>query len=210
MVTRARKKPKDQYHHGDLRRALVDAARIELKQVGWRELSLRNVAKRVGVTHTAAYHHFKDKEDLLAQIAADGIVKLHDMIEEEMSKVGPDPIDRMVAASIGYVRMAFADPEAYELMFVVNREHKGEYVTEHMKGRPSAFDQLIRTVTAAREAAGFGKEELMPHVLMHWEIIHGLAMLALAGQHSRLGVDTMEHTVWVANRLRALYPRSKT
>jgi AcrR family transcriptional regulator len=204
---RVRRKPKDQYHHGDLRRALLDAARAELRAVGWRELSLRSVARRVGVTHTAAYHHFSDKRDLLATIAVEGLVALYESIEREMAAAGEDPLDRLAAASVGYVKMAFADPTAYELMFVVASPKEGRDfdIHRHMEGKPDAFQQLVQTMQAVLRARGYGEEELMEHVTMQWELVHGIAMLALVGHHERLQVDTLAHTRWVANRMRALF-----
>ena len=110
-------KKKRAYHHGDLRVALVDAARKELHAVGWQDLSLRSVARRAGVTHTAAYHHFKDKHALLAQIAMEGFVLLDKRMLEAMDEAGPDPIERLMASGGGYLRMAQEDPQAYDLMF---------------------------------------------------------------------------------------------
>src|SRR4051812_26098504 len=108
---------KHSYHHGDLRRALLDAARVELHKVGVHELSLRSVARRAGVTHTAAYHHFADKDALLRRVAQEGFEKLDAAMAQEIEGAGADPVDRLVAAGRGYLAFAAADPQALRLMF---------------------------------------------------------------------------------------------
>src|SRR3954452_9491952 len=108
---------KHSYHHGDLRRALLDAARVELHKVGLRELSLRSVARRAGVTHTAAYHHFADKEELLRRVAQEGFEKLDAAMVKEVEAAGAHPLERLVGAARGYPPFAEDDPEALRLMF---------------------------------------------------------------------------------------------
>lgn len=197
------------YHHGDLRSALLRAARDELHEVGWRALSLRSVARRAGVTHTAAYHHFKDKGALLAEIAVEGFRLLDQRMAEAMGAAGDDPLDRVTASAHGYLRMAVEDPAAYDLMFTGSDVDVSE---ELARVGAAPFHRLVAAVEEARAAAGMKDAHLLDDAMLHWEVVHGLAMLYRARRLERLGLDIEEHTRFVTERLRALYgrpPRSR-
>src|SRR5829696_6591713 len=104
----------DSYHHGDLRRALIDAT-LELLEEG-EEPSLRAVARRAGVSHTAPYHYFADRRNLVAAVAEEGLVAFREALERGASKaVGPP--GRLLEAGVAYVRFAVENPARFRLMF---------------------------------------------------------------------------------------------
>lgn len=204
-VAKAAKK-KRAYHHGDLRAALVEAARKELHAVGWQELSLRSVARRAGVTHTAAYHHFKDKHALLAQIAMEGFVLLDKRMAEAMDAAGPqaDAIERLMASGGGYLRMAQEDPQAYDLMFNGLQFDRGDPQAFHETAR-DPFERLVAAVAAARAQSGRTRGELIVDSLVTWEIVHGAAMLMRAGHFERMNIPRDGHWRYIGEVLRGMY-----
>ena len=112
-------KPEDEsaYHHGDLERALVDTAVRMIRDEGVEALTLRGVGARLGVSRTALYRHFDDKQALLARVAAEGFRRFHEALAAAAAKAeaaGADPMPAMAAA---YVRFARANPSHYQTMF---------------------------------------------------------------------------------------------
>lgn len=190
------------YHHGSLRAALLEAARRELHEVGWLALSLRSVARRAGVTHTAAYHHFADKDALLADVAVEGFQLLDRRMAEAMDAAGADPVDRLMAAAHGYIRMAAEDPAAYDLMF---NGCDTDVSAELQRTGAEPFRRLVAAVKAARESAGIDDDRLLDEAMLHWEVVHGLATLYRTGKHTWLGLDLEAHTHFVTEKLRAFY-----
>src|SRR5688500_9283866 len=96
----------ERYHHGDLRRALVDSALEILEEGG--ELSLRAVARRAGVSHTAPYHHFRDRRRLVAAVATEGLLALRDALAGAGSP--GEPLSRLLECGVAYVRFAVGNP----------------------------------------------------------------------------------------------------
>ena len=109
------------YHHGDLRRALVEAAERILENEGPSALSLRAVAREAGVSAAAPYHHFKDKNELLAAIAQEGFELLAQAMREGAAHE-EDPRRRLNALGVAYVRFARDNPALYNLMYSTSRE----------------------------------------------------------------------------------------
>jgi len=108
------------YHHGDLRRALVDAADRVLERDGPSALSLRAVAREAGVSPAAPYHHFKDKDELINAVALQGF----DLLSEAMKAAATDavsPSERVVSMGVAYVTFARDHPALYHVMFDAKR-----------------------------------------------------------------------------------------
>lgn len=110
----ARKK-RSAYHHGDLERALGDAAVELLAEVG-PGFTLRQVAQRVGVTHGAAYRHFEDRDALVAEVARRGFVELLRMLARRAARAG-GPRARLEALMAGYIGFGWKHPAQYDVMF---------------------------------------------------------------------------------------------
>src|SRR5258706_6813060 len=105
------------YHHGDLRDTLLQSALELLESEGIDALSLRELARRVGVSHAAPSHHFPDKRALLAALAAHGFATLADEMDRAATRAGRDPVRRLTATGVAYVRFALAHPRLFRLMF---------------------------------------------------------------------------------------------
>ncbi|HSZ75473.1 MAG TPA: TetR family transcriptional regulator [Rhizomicrobium sp.] len=158
------KKKLTRYHHGDLRNALLDAARTLLGEDAT-DLSLRAVARRAGVSHAAPYRHFPNHETLLAELAREGFVELRDEIVAAAAMRGFDT-DRIANIGAAYMRFVAKKPALARLMF-----------GPQLPGRDNDA-----ALTEAADAIGteIGRALEDPAVgLAVWAAVHGLAMLIL-------------------------------
>ena len=105
------------YHHGDLRQTLLLAAKELIAENGIENLSLRKLAQRVGVSRTAAYHHFSDKNDLLCAIAAEEFQQRFDQMQSSYNNAKLTDQQKLQQFICDYIRYAAHNPEVYELMF---------------------------------------------------------------------------------------------
>lgn len=161
---------KGRYHHGDLANALVDAAATIVELHGLSDLSLRAAARRAGVSQTAPYRHFKDKEALIAAVAADGFLMLAEDLAKSMAGSGD-----LVLAAKTYLRFALDHPARFQLMF-------GRDVAN-----PQSHRLLVEGQDALRDVFGrlsdAGDEEAL------WAAFHGLADLSVSGAVDLSGDD---------------------
>lgn len=178
MATKGKSK-KDAYHHGDLRRALLDASLALLDEGGVGAISLREVARKAGVSHSAPYHHFPDRASLLAAIAEEGFAELAREMAEARA-AAPDARARLEACGLAYIRFALGSPARFKLMF------RPELApTTAASSAPRAAPTALETLTGAivdAQAAGLAPAgDPKPFVLTAWSSVHGLASLWLDG-----------------------------
>lgn len=162
----------------DLRRTLLDASLELIETEGLEAFSMREVARRAGVSHQAPYHHFPDREAILAAIVAEGFVMLREAMRADL--VGKtNPYARHGALGRTYINFALSHPAHFKLMF--RSEHVREEEHQDAKaGADSAFGALVDVVNeVAREK--YGKEDFAL-VLTSWSLAHGLATLLLEGK----------------------------
>ena len=107
----------DNYHHGNLRQALLDLAESQLLQTRAQDLSLRALAKEIGVSQTAPYRHFADKNALLTALATKGYLSLSEKMIRAQNKKKLDPIEKLRAASKAYIDYSINNPEMFKNMF---------------------------------------------------------------------------------------------
>ena len=153
------------YHHGDLRNALLDAARTILEEESLSQLSLRAVARRAGVSHAAPYRHFPNHESLLVELAIEGFVELRKDLQSAGNS-GDAESDRIAKIGAAYMRFVVRRPELTSLMFgaqLPNRDAFPELGT--------AADAIGAEIGAALHDSALG--------LAVWAAVHGLAMLIL-------------------------------
>jgi AcrR family transcriptional regulator len=187
---------KPSYHHGDLRSALVDAGLAILAEGGDPAgLSLREAARRAGVSAMAPYRHFADKDALLAAIAAIGFERLAEA--QRVADAAPSPAAAMKAQGVAYVAFALDNPALFRLMFGSARPSMGHEVLA--AAAQSSFDLLVSRVLSLSPPAGV-KGCDMDRVLAHWSLVHGLAMLAVDGQLDKFGAPPID----LANRVASL------
>lgn len=190
-------KHKKSYHHGDLRPALLNAAIALIGAQGLSGWSLRECARRAGVSHAAPGRHFADKDALLAAIAEQGFEKLAERGAAAMVAAST-PRDALDAYGAAYVRFALEHPVHFRVMFTAELD-KQKYPDE--KHGVRAFE-LLRE--AARRVAGTSQDDLTP-ALAAWSLPHGLAMLILDGRIPREQVPTPEAAEALARATFALW-----
>lgn len=167
------------YHHGNLRQALIDAAVDQIKTHGIDKLSLRGLARAVGVSQTAPYRHFEDKNQLLADIATQAF---EDLYEATFRYVNPDdtPLVNIGRTGFRYLMFARANPERYKLMFGPSIQNRSNYETMIATGQ-RGFEVLIGEVERGIQRGEFLNQN--PFVLANvlWTQVHGLASLVIDG-----------------------------
>lgn len=173
-ATEARDKP---YHHGDLGNALLQTAIDVIKEEGVAGLRMRDLTRRLGVSHGAPANHFKDRHDLLVAIGVQGFERLTEHQRKMAARPHASPMDALNAIGIAYVEFARDNPAHFEVMFqrglldtpalAQAAAHSFSFLLETIaalspgSGRPSASAQKVRELAA----------------LGSWAMVHGLATL---------------------------------
>jgi AcrR family transcriptional regulator len=167
------------YHHGNLREALLDASIRLIAEVGLSGFPMREVARRAGVSHNAPYRHFRDKDELLAAVGAQGFRELTAaMLEAAKSK--PTALDRLKHSGLAYVSFALRRPEHFTVMFDVPAS-KTHYPECNAEGE-QAFGTLVAFIEAAQREGQLPPGDTRTRALMAWSLVHGIAKLAVAGR----------------------------
>jgi AcrR family transcriptional regulator len=172
---------KKTYHHGDLKNALIQAGVEILAKDGVSGLSLRKVALKAGVSHTAPYSHFADKQALIAAISTEGFRQLYERVSRVTGKYKSQPEKQLVEVAWAYVQFALDDPDRFKVMFSAVLEKEKEY-PEFVAESQRNF-QLVKMIVEANQASGQlrgGPSEMV--ALSAWGIVHGFVMLLLEGQ----------------------------
>jgi|TARA_R110002049_G_scaffold10175_4_gene50709 AcrR family transcriptional regulator len=175
---------KTNYHHGDLRRALLSAAEEELSEKGVEAFSLRGVAKRAGVSHGAPAHHFEDARGLLTELAAQGYQRFIDAQELRQGSSPKNAEAQLAASGLGYIDFATENPALFRLMFSSERPDKSAAVLA--KAADSAFDKLVTDIEHIAQTDPHGDQPAMTDVMAAWAIAHGLADLLIGDRLGRI------------------------
>jgi AcrR family transcriptional regulator len=169
---------KNPYHHGDLRQSLINAAIALISEEGISDLSLRQVARRVGVSHNAPYRHFEDKESLLAAVAEQGFQSLLVAIGTAKQGIPPDSPQRLEAIGVAYVHFALAHPFHYRLMFGDYRCNLSKY-SALAEAAQQSFMVLVNTIREGQMAGIFRLADPVDMARVAWSLVHGQSMLGL-------------------------------
>ena len=166
------------YHHGDLRKALIDASLSIIAADGAEALTLRSAAREAGVSHAAPYAHFEDKEDLVAAVKEEGFKELHQLILDAIAACPDTPEKRATAIAVVYLRFAAEQPAKYVVMFRRPLAKTPRPVSTYIATGRTIFKMLATEVAAllARkpEKAAFSAELI---TMCSWSALHGLCAL---------------------------------
>ena len=169
----------DSYHHGDLRRALLDAALELIREEGTGSLSLRAVARRAGVSHAAPYHHFDNRASLVAAVAEEGFVALRRAMLERMEGLR-DPGRQLQQAGIGYVLFALEEEAHFRVMYSSEVADRSEFPSLQ-SASAGAYAVLGDALDRCREKGLVPDDGSPAKGHAAWSIVHGVAMLILDG-----------------------------
>lgn len=168
---------KSTYHHGNLREVLISSALEILKEGTLQDLSLRALARKAGVSQTAPYRHFEDKEALIVVLIQEGSAILQASMAMA-SKETNDPVEQLVNLGVAYYDFSQEHPAHFRLMFGGSLENteKHEHIFENEQ---EGYDVLEEVITACMKLPHAPK--LPPNLicLTCWSLVHGLASLIL-------------------------------
>jgi AcrR family transcriptional regulator len=172
----------DQYHHPDLREAMIRVAQELLESEGPNSWTVRAAARIAGVSSGAPYRHFADKDTLLAAVAARGFEDLRTEIAARLEFAAPDPYERFQALAETYVSFATSRPGRYQIMFgrdILNRELHPELCAAADRAFASLLEEVERAQTAKLLRSDGAASALAAGA---WAVVHGLADLLLSGR----------------------------
>ena len=182
------------YHHGNLERALIEAAVLMVREEGVQALTLRSVGARVGVSRTALYRHFDDKAALLARVASEGFRRLHAALADAIASAPPPRADPLPAMAAAYVRFAAANPSHYETMFGGYLADWSRY-PDLIEDANAAFDILSDTIRGEQKRGRIGPGDPVELAEVTWALSHGIATLGMAQHLARTPTSVGELAV---------------
>jgi AcrR family transcriptional regulator len=173
-AARRRRGPRTTYHHGDLSNALLGEAIALLEEVGIERFTLREVARRAGVNHRAAYRHFADKRALLAAIAQDGYRALAERLREAVQAEQGGAVDRLVAVARTYVELGVAQRARYEVMLGPRLNEDGRF-----PDLEAAIERAVAVIAdeLSRAAPGAPPDRIRDAGIGLFASAHGLVQL---------------------------------
>jgi len=177
---RPKKKRVGQYHHGDLRRALLEEALRTIQADGVEHLTLRAVGEKLGVSRTALYRHFSDKQALLAAVGREGFRMLRLALTAALEQHGRGR-KGFEAMGVAYVHFAVTHPSHYRVMFgrfIESCSKDAEFVQE----ATAAFQVLVDSLVEQQQAGLIRRDDPITIARFIWSIVHGIAMLVIDGQ----------------------------
>ena len=181
VAKRPARKPRRSYHHGSLRRALLDEALATIRTDGVAGVTLREIGARLGVSRTALYRHFADKQALLEAVATEGFRTLREQLVAAWELGGRNDL-AFRAMGVGYVRFAVANPAHYRVMFGGSVDTGAPSVELVTEGH-GAFHALVdAVVTLQRDGAVRAEDDARLMAMYVWSVVHGMAMLAIDGK----------------------------
>lgn len=171
------------YHHGNLRQALLDSSLAILRSEGIEALSLRRLAEHTGVSRGAPYHHFRDKQALLASIGELGFAELDKLLQAVVEDEQRPLHERLHQAVLGYLDFATRQPALYALMFgrTLWQDSNHEGTAEFQRCAKDCFRQYVHLFEQLDRAHPLGDLNHLRQAQLLWATLHGLAKLSSDG-----------------------------
>ena len=173
----ARMRPAKPYHHGHLEETLLKTAIQLIGEVGPAGFTLREVARRAGVSHNAPYRHFADRDELLAAVAAQGFRELNRAMRDA-AQGRAKPLDQLKAAGLAYIEFALRRPEHFAVMF--DAPVPKRTISDQTEAAKEAFGTLLGFVKASQDMRQLPAGDTLQFALLAWTMVHGIAKLATA------------------------------
>jgi AcrR family transcriptional regulator len=163
----------------DIRQNILETTADLIAEEGVRGTSIREVARRAGVSHQTPYHHFGSLDGIVEALVREGFATLTEMMEEAADAAGDDPLDRLNAIGVAYVRFAVSHVGHFRVMFERSLLDVQESGVEEAEDSFGCLTMVVEGVSRA----GYGAS-LEPEILAHlcWATVHGLAVLRIEGR----------------------------
>jgi len=169
------------YHHGNLKEALISAGLEILSEHGLEGLSLRNVAKKIGVSHTAPYNHFPDKQALLAAISTAGHEQLHQILLDIFEKSKDTSPNIILEIAWAYLQFALEYPDKFKLMFSGALEEEGDH-PEYIEISRKSIALFEEIIVYCQNKGQLPAGEVDIIAIRIWSLVHGFTCLMLENQ----------------------------
>lgn len=169
---------KEKYHHGDLKQELIDNGLLLLNKEGFEGFSLRKVASMCGVSHTAPYKHFKDKDELINEIIKE-VWKKFRLALSEVTKLYPnEPKVQIIEMGKAYVKFMVEEPEYLKFMFLSDNCYSIKIKDGKFSGEEAgAFTVFKNTAESFLKEMGLNDQLYVEKILTMWSLVHGIAVL---------------------------------
>jgi AcrR family transcriptional regulator len=199
---------KTSYHHGELRQALIDAARLLISEREGNDFSLSDACRRAGVSTAAPYRHFSDKTQILSEVIAQGFVDMSNRFRMATEAFPPGSRDRIVAVGQVYLAFAIGEPALFRMMF---------------SQKPNLADDDVATVQG-KACFAYVLQEVVDYCTFHrvegdawmiamqlWTLVHGAASLTIDGDYAKVApeIDTARMIAVGAERLLFALPQGR-
>ncbi|MEL6681867.1 MAG: TetR/AcrR family transcriptional regulator [Pseudomonadota bacterium] len=171
-------KKRASYHHGDLRAQLIEATRALVEEKGPDNFSVSEACRLAGVSTAAPYKHFKDKTEMLREVAIGGMVRQSEQMLTEIAPFAEGSRDRIIALGRVYIRFATSEPEVFRLMFTWSGETEEDQNLHALGDSKFEFVQLEVAKCHGRQTIEEGDRH---KAFMLWSFVHGLSFLSIDG-----------------------------
>jgi AcrR family transcriptional regulator len=172
---------KDSYHHGDLRQTIIEKALVWIETENIANLSLRQIARQIGVSHNAPYRHFPDKENLLVAIAEIGFERLHQALQQALIDSPDNVPKRLEIIGVAHINYAINNQGYYRVMFN-DRQKNYEKYPRLAQLSEQVFEVLLQIIQIGQEQKIFTAEDPLQLARVCWSLVHGVSMLAIDNQ----------------------------
>ncbi len=174
------------YHHGDLRRAVIDTALAIIAERGIDSLTMREIGQQIGVSRMAPYRHFENKAELLAVLAQEGFEGMYAAIQDAVARTSIDPLDRLQASGVAYITYAVDRPVHYRVMFDASLSNRTIYPPLYQAALKN-FDCLMGTIARCQQQGLIRAGDPKELAQINWSLVHGLSLLAIDRQFATMG-----------------------
>ena len=169
--------PGNPYHHGSLRAALLQTTEELLESAGLEGFTLREVARRAGVSHGAPAHHFGDARGLLSEFTAQSFNDMAAAMAAHRERADQDAFEQLVASGLGYVEYALAHRARFQLMF---RSDRLDSTRESLiEAGAMAYGHLVECTTRITAEIGASERTIPQKATLAWSLVHGFATLLI-------------------------------
>jgi AcrR family transcriptional regulator len=167
---------KEHYHHGDLKKEMIQKGMQLLNEVGYEGFSLRKVAVMCGVSHAAPYKHFKSKEELIAAIVQEVSDSFKEALEEAVQMYPDDPENQIIELGKCYVRFMVENPDYMRFIFI-NPNQKAISMMHESDGSTDPYQVFKNSAVRYLEWLKANPQNQAVDILTMWSLVHGYSML---------------------------------